>query len=296
MITLHAIISNNTMEATNKPSQANDYAVAKAFNDLVKGIMVQVYAAVAVDLAKDKDIEGLNRAYILLTKELENIYSRSPELQSVKPEPIWRRYDLLKGSSQEIAEYIHDSGDFGDEHTLRVERLCIIAGVDIPELSPEQRKLVKSTEVITKEHMEKAKEALANQESSPKIEYGWQITSYWLTYKPDGTILINNALKLKKVHAGSITEKLLEQSIKNPNTKFKPDLGKTSRNISTIISSAGFTPVLRDLFFPTVSGDTVVFRPNVSKLQADIERIDRDELDLQLRENGAICKVIFEPN
>jgi hypothetical protein len=284
------------MEATNKPSQANDYALAKALNELVKGIMVQVYASVGLDKAKDKDLDGLNRAYILLTQELETIYSRSPELQSLKPEPIWRRYDLLKGSSQAIAEYIHDSGDFGDEHNIRVEKLCIIAGVDTPALTPNQRELVKSTEALTSEHMKMVEESLANKESSPKFEYGWQITSYYLTYKPDGTILINDVLKLKKVHAGSITEKLLEQSIKNPNTKFKPNLGKTSRNISTIISSAGFTPVLRDLFFPTANNDTVVFRPYVSKLQADIERIDREELDVQLRENGAICKVIFEPN
>src|SRR5690554_3084648 len=123
------------MEATNNTSQVNDYAVAKALNELVKGIMMQVYARAGLDIAKDKDIDGLNRAYILLTQELENIYSRCPELQSLKPEPIWKRYDLLKGSSQAIAEYIHDSGDFGDEHNLRVEKLCIIAGVDTPVLT-----------------------------------------------------------------------------------------------------------------------------------------------------------------
>jgi hypothetical protein len=201
------------MEAINKPSKANDYAVAKALNELIKGIMVQVYAGVGVDISKDKDIDGLNRAHILLTQELETIYSRCPELQSITPEPIWRRYDLLKGSSRAIAEYIHENGGFGDEHNLRVEKLCIIAGVDTPELNPNQRELVKSSEALSDEHMKRVKEALGNIETSPKIEYGWQITSYWLTYKPDGTILINNALKLKKVHAGSITEKLLEQSI-----------------------------------------------------------------------------------
>lgn len=38
-----------------------------------------------------------------------------------------------------------------------------------------------------------------------------------LTYKQDGTVLINDVLRLKKVHAGSISEHLLEQCIKNPN-------------------------------------------------------------------------------
>jgi len=284
------------MEATNKASQANDYAVAKALNDLVKGIIVLVYAGYGQELAKDRDIEGLNRAYILLNQELENIYSRHPELQGLKPEPIWKRFDVLKGSSEAIADYISDSDDTGYDHILRVEKLCIIAGVDMPEYTADQQELIKSTNVTTGDYVKKLKGALASKKSSAKFTYGWEIFEYGLTYKQDGTILINQVLKLKKVHAGSITEKLLEQSMKNPNTKFKPNLGKTSRNMSTIISSAGFTPVLRDLFFPTVNNDVVVFRPYVSKLQADIERIDRAELDLHLRELGALCRVVFEPN
>lgn len=81
----------------------------------------------------------------------------------------------------------------------------------------------------------------------------------------------------------------------NPNTKFKPILGKTSRNISTIISSAGFTPVLRDLFFPTVSNDEIVFRPWVSREEADRENIDTEVLDNQLRDLGAYTRLIREP-
>ncbi len=283
------------MKANDVTPDPNDYAVAKALNESIKGIMVQVYAAVAVDLAKDKDIEGLNRTYVLLVDELEKIYSRNPELLAIKPEPIWRRYDLLKGSSNEIAEYIHDTADLGDEHTIRVEKLCIIAGIDKPELTPELQELIKSTEAITKEHMKKASKALDSNKRTPEFKFGWEVFEYTLKYKQDGTILVNNVLKLKKVHAGPITQKLLEQAIKNPNKAFKPDLGKTSRNISTIISSAGFTPVLRDLFFPTVSGDTVVFRPYVSKLQADLERIDREELDTLLYKSGALCRVVAEP-
>jgi len=284
------------MEAINKPSQANDYAVAKALNELVKGILILVYAGSGLDLTTDKHIEGLNRAYILLAQELENIYSRYPELQEIKPEPIWKRFDMLKGSGETIADYINDTDDFGYQHNLRIEKLCIIAGIDTPKYTADQQDLVKSTDVTTGEYVKNLKEAWISKKSSPKVKYVSEIFQYGLTYKNDGTILINQVLKLKKVHAGSITEKLLEQSIKNPNTKFKPELGKTSRNLSTIISSAGFTPVLRDLFFPTVSGDTVVFRPYVSKLQADLERIDRDELDLLLKENGALCRVVFEPN
>lgn len=283
------------MKATNEESKANDYAVAKALNDLVKGILLLVYVGNGQDLAKDSDIAGLNRAYILLTQELENIYSRNPELQGLKPEPIWKRFDVLKGSREAIADYINDTDDYGDTHCLRVEKLSIIAGVEMPEYTADQLELAKSAEATTDDYVNKLKEALKNKKSSAEGTFGWEVFEYSLAYKQDGTILINQVLKLKKVHAGSITEKLLEQSINNPNKKFKPDLGKTSRNISTIISSAGFTPVLRSLFFPTVSGDSVVFRPYVTKLQADLERIDRTELDLLLHKSGALCRVVFEP-
>lgn len=283
------------MEATNKPSQANDYAVAKALNDLIYKIMIFVYLGHGTDLYKEREIAEINRTYILIKHELEKLYVRNPELIAIKPEPIWKRFEVLKHTTEDIANYMNDTDDHGTDHTIRVEKLCILAGVDVPKYTPEQQKLVDNSEVAISNYA-----ALVKKEGekllSEKKEYGWEIFEYGLTYKQDGTILVNHVLKLKKVHAGSITEKLLEQSIKNPNTKFKPNLGMTSRNISTIISSAGFTPVLRDLFFPTVSGDTVVFRPYVSKLQADLERIDRAELDLHLRELGALCRVVFEPN
>lgn len=286
------------METSSNKSQANDYAVAKALNDLVNGIIILVYGGNGVDLIKDNDIAELNRAFILLTRELEIIYSRNAELQSLEPGPIWKHFDVIKGSAEEILNYINENEDHGYDHNLRVEKLCIIAGVEKPEYTANQQELVKSTNAATADYVKRVKQAWESQKSSakPSPQYGWEIFEYSLTYKPDGTILINEALKLKKVHAGSITEKLLEQAIKNPNNKFKPDLGKTSRNISTIISSAGFTPVLRDLFFPTVSGDAIVFRPYVSKLQADLERIDRTELDQRLYESGALARVVFEPN
>lgn len=286
------------MEATKKSSQANDYAVAKALNDLVNGIIILVYGGNGVDFIKDDDITELNRAYILLTRELEIIYSRNTELQSLKPEPIWKRFDVIKGSAEAIVDYVNDNEDHGYDHNLRVEKLCIIAGVEKPDYTATQQELVDSTNAATADYVKNIKVAWESQKSSakPSPQYGWEIFEYSLTYKPDGTILVNQALKLKKVHAGSITEKLLEQAIKNPNKKFSPELGKTSRNISTIISSAGFTPVLRDLFFPTVSGDAIVFRPYVTKLQADLERIDRTELDQRLYKSGALARVVFEPN
>jgi len=277
------------MEATNKPSQANDYAVAKALNGLVNGIMAFMYVAGAHDLSKDHQLTEINRAYILLTHELENIYARNPELLAIKPDPIWRRFDVLKHSNWDIKDYIDDTDDTGHAHTLRVERLCIIAGIDDPSYTPEQQKLVKSADSVIRKYGQNLVKASEDMKAS-KVD-DWQIPEYTLIYKPDGTVLINDVLKLKKAHAGSTTERLLEQALKSPQTLFMPDIGHTTRNLSTILSSAGFTKELRELFFPTVSNSKgIVFRPTVARQQADNEKIDTSELDIKLKELGAITE------
>lgn len=285
-ITLHGILSNDTMEATNKVSPANDYAVAKALNGQINGIIAFMYMAGAHDLAKDHQVDELNRAYILLTHELEQIYARNPELLAIKPDPIWRRFDVLKNYNWDIKDYIDDTDDTGHAHTLRVERLCIIAGVDNPSYTPEQQKLVKSADAVAREYAQKL--VRASEDMQANKANNWQIPEYRLTYKPDGSVLINDVLKLKKAHAGSSTERLLEQALKSPGTLFKPDIGQTSRNLSTILSSAGFTKELRELFFPTISNSKgIVFRPAVTRQQADDENIDTSELDIRLKELGS---------
>lgn len=291
---------NNLMEAINKPSQANDYAVAKDLNDKIYSLMISTVMIVGYELNQiGPEVTKLNRAYILLAAELQEVYERNPELSSISPEPIWKQFDMLKGNFDEISSVLVDDDSEDDSwimHNDKLERLYILSGEEKPIFSTSQKRAIKEAEDASSAFKKLTDEARVKHEEEKKNHVIHSIiTEYYLTYKPDGSIIINNALKLKKVHVGSITEKLLEQSIKNPNKQFKPNLGKTARNISTIISSAGFTPVLRDLFFPTVSGDTVVFRPDVSREQAIIEKIDTEELDSLLKENGAICRVVFEP-
>lgn len=274
------------MEATNKTSQANDYAVARALNGLINSIMAFMYAAGAHDLSKDQQLEEINRVYILLTNELEIIYDRNPKLLAITPKPIWRNFDVLKHSNWDIQDYVDDTDDTGHAHNLRVEKLCIISGVDTPSYTPEQRKLVTLADTIIREFGQKL--VKANEDIRANTKNNWQIPSYFISYKLDGTILINGVLKLKKAHAGSSTERLLEQALKSPETLFKPDIGQTSRNLSTVLSSAGFTKELRELFFPTVSNSKgVIFRPTISRKQADDESIDTTELDTKLKALGA---------
>lgn len=273
------------MERDNRSTSGNDYAVAKALNGSVTGILLSVFMAKAVGLPEDHEINELNRAYILLTHELQRLYDRNPELAAIKPEPLWKRFDVLKTSLWEIQDYIEANDEFGNAHTVRVERLCILANKETADFSPEQKKLIDYAETIIKKYGKVLDEA--NKQNRLQKENNWHIPEYKLIYRPDGTLLVNDVLKLKKAHAGSTTERLLEQALKRPNELFKPDLGQTARNLSTVLNSAGFTATLRQLFFPTVSKSKgIVFRPIITREQADEDKINTTELDLQLKALG----------
>lgn len=281
-----------------KSNGNNDFAVAKALNESVINLfeILMMYQVIVRHEKFDKD--ELNRAYIFLVDELQKIYARNPELRDIKPESTWKKFDLLL-PMYDVSKYL-ESDDGGKSHNARVEKLSMLAGEEEPRLTDDQKKLVeyvntlvnKYTEIIIEEH-----------KKSPKNEVDlptFYIHKFTLTYKQDGTVLINDVLKLKKVHAGSISEHLLEQCIKNPNKLFKPKLGRTSRNISTILSSIGITPIMRDLFFPIVSDERgVLFRPAVTFREALNDRIRTREFEEELMKHGAIPHLvtpeIYEP-
>ena len=272
------------MEIPKHPTSSNDYAVAKALNNEVMAIIILVVIADVINLPEDYEIQELNRAYILLTNELEQVYDRNPALAAIKPEPIWKRFDVLKTSTWEINEYLEDArNDMGQAHVARIEKLCIISITETPDFSIHQKELINNAKRVTSKHGKMLDKVHAEvRASKEKARY---IAEYTLTYELDGTILINDVLKLKKTNAGSTTERLLDQAMKYPNTLFKPDLGQTSRNLSTVLSSAGFTPTLRRLFFPIVSKSKgILFRPTVTRQQADDEKLDTSDLDLKLKE------------
>lgn len=278
---------NQIMEVAYQPASTNDYAVAKDLNVCVMEIILIVVMADSVGLIEDLDTTELNRTYVLLINELQKLYDRNPELTAIKPEPIWKRFDVLETLTWDINEYSSEhSIDELNTHNARVKKLCIVAGKETHDYSPEQRQLADNAETVNAKYVKMINEA--NMQNKIKKDSDWHIPEYKLTYKPDGTILVNEVLKLKKIHAGSITERLLEQALKNPNELFKPDLGQTARNLSTVLNSAGFTKELKDLFFPTVSNDKgVIFRATVTREQVNIDNIDTTKLDLKLKELGA---------
>lgn len=271
------------METTDQPNSSNDYAVAKELNFELIPIIALLRAADKMNVPEDYEIDELNRAYVLLAHELESLYGKNPKLAEIKPEPIWKRFDVLKTLTPEINDYLDDPGnDMGQMHIARLDKLCIISGVEIPMLSSEQKKLIKQAAEATKKYVQILDDARLD--INQTIEESWYIPEYRIDYKTDGTILINNVLKLKKTHIDSTLDQLLEQAFKNPNTLFTPSLQQTARNLSTLLSSAGFTPTLRRLFFPVVSKRKgVLFRPIVSWEQAKREKIDTTKLDLILK-------------
>lgn len=276
------------MDTSNKPSQANDYAVAKELNKYALSLLGIFNFYQLIGPNKDFDTKEINRLYVLLVEELRELYDRNPKLSEIIPEPIWRSIDYIY-SAYDMQKYM-DSFEWklpADLHNSKIDRLTIISDSGEPNYSDKQKRQIDSIKRTLDNHH---KLIVIEVEKQPPAEEsnGWYVEEYTLTYKPDGTILINDALKLKKVHAGSATEHLLEQAFKNQNKLFMPNIGKTSRNISTIISGAGFTPALRALFFPSVSNDKgIVFRSKVTLSEAISDHIDTTKLDRQLKDSGA---------
>jgi len=285
------------MKATKPPTDSNDYAVARALNDCVMQIFSIVGFYQIIGPLKEFNPVELNRMYILLVAELEDIYNRNPKLAEIKPEPTWKQFEIIKNSMYAVQKYL-EAHDNGREHRDAVDKICILSGEEAPEYTPKQRKLIDDTGIIAEKYygltFDAVKEIAAKNSDKKKALPArfWYIPEYTIIYKLDGTILINNALKLKKIHAGSTTERLLEQAIKNPGALFKPNLGATSRNLSTVLSAAGFTPTMRALFFPIVNeGKGIVFRPEVTRDKALADKIDTFKLDMELAEAGAYIKI-----
>lgn len=277
-------------------NKANDYAVAYSLNELVRETLITIFIAKVYGVEAKVNVDDINRDYILLVNELSKMYDQNSELLAIKSEPIWKNFDRIKHSEDAIHKHILSQGTVvSAEHCADVERLYIIAGSKEPEYTPELGELVDHATSTKEQLLKDIEKAMDEKQQSEKLkEASVYIFEYTLKYKPDGTILINNVLKLKKTQIDSAIDRLLEQAMKNPNTPFKPNLGKTARNLSTVISSAGFTPILREIFFPTASDEVVVFRPTVSRQQADTENIDTEELDNQLVKLGAWTILVRE--
>ena len=133
----------------------NEYAVAKALNDVVYEILRTIsttYKDRLFDSSK-VDIQPLNKSYILLVSELKKIYTWNVKLQEIKPEPVWDWLDTLEGREWELVEQdsMGNSSDLGKGHIAQVNKLNIIEGADKPLYTPIIEHLINEAESAIKD-------------------------------------------------------------------------------------------------------------------------------------------------
>lgn len=276
------------MGTSKQQTNDNDYAVATLLNSVLLQIVQLVREIEALDLPEDYDykLDELNRSYVLLVHELEELYKHNSKLAEIEPKPFWIKYNILTPYYWEVLRYLDENDQKkGQAHINQLDRLCIIANSEKPELSSDSLKLLEEAFGAIKNYKVVLKIAESDKdevEDEFHNDDAWYIPEYFVSYN-NGEIVINDVMVLKKTHIDSAIDKLLEQAFKNPNTLFIPELPATARNLSTVLSSAGFDSVLRQLFFPKLSlPKGVLFRPSVTIEQAQKENIDTTILDLIL--------------
>lgn len=260
--------------------KANDYAVVHYLNNLAIALFEMV-----ANYSNLPDTKAINRSYILITNEIKLLYARNPELEAIKESICWQSFDRLEHIENDIWDYKqYNESDYGISHNAQVNTLCILKGKETPEFTPELKNIIDEAEANGK-----AFHSILEEENNE--EPNWFIPEYKLTYKIDGSIVINDVLTVKKTQSGLASDKLMTQAFQNEGNQFKPDFGKNySRNLTTTLSGMGFkkNQALQQLFFPVASNsEGVVFRSSVTRDEAIKDRINTQKLDAQLKKLGA---------
>jgi len=271
-------------------NKSNDYAVASELSERASKIfrLVADYARYGGMKRFDDNIKLVNRQYILLANELEEIYKRNSVLRNIAEEnqtPIWRVFDVIEGKEYEISEFIHyHDNNEGLAHNAQIRKLMIVSGNEEPQYTKVQSSLIKETDITINLFIKEVERVLSNKgNNQDTATNGVYIPSYDIVFADDGSIVVNGVMTLKKTQSGSAPRKLMEQATKQPNVLFKPNLGAYNRRLTSVLSDMGIKGKLKSLFFPVISEENgVKFRPSVSRAIADQENIDTTELDMKL--------------
>ncbi len=263
--------------------RANDFALAYYLNNLAIALFEMI-----ADHNNLPDTKAINRSYILIINEIKLLYARNPKLEAIKESICWQSFDRLEHIENEIWDYKqYNENDYGIGHNAQVNTLCILNGKETPELTAELKRIIDEAEANGK-----AFHSILEEENNE--EPNWFIPEYKLTYKIDGSIIINNVLIVKKTQSGLASDKLMNQAFKNEGKQFKPDFGENySRNLTTTLSGMGFkkNQALQQLFFPVASNsEGVVFRSSITRDEAIKDHINTRKLDIQLKKLGAITE------
>jgi hypothetical protein len=285
------------MGTTKQQANDNDYAVARELHHRANEFLM---AVARLNEAYNYDdpyaeyhevIMLLNRPYVLVVHELEKLYRKNKTLTKLNEEPktkaTWTLFNTIESNDQDIYTYVREHNSTEDfAHLAQANRLAIIAGIETPKFTPEQKKIIGQADEAFVTFVKRHAEWRAKRPQKKSKGYHY-ILDYKLKYEVNGSIVINDVLVLKKTQSGSAPRKLMEQALKHPYELFKPELGQLNRNLSNVLSDMGITGTLKELFFPIANKDGVKFRPVVSYMTAEKERIDTNELEKKLKELGA---------
>lgn len=206
------------MEKTQQPTNTNDYAVARELNDRANkllGTVVGINQTYNYDdpySEYDEVIKLLNRPYVLVVHELEQLYAKNKTLAKLNDEPkmkaTWTIFNVIESNDQEIykyhSEHKHDE-DFA--HIAQVNRLSIIADKEMANLTRKQQKIIGEADEVFVTCMKRMSEWSARRPKKKSKGFHF-ILDYKLKYEVNGSIVINDVLALKKTQSGSAPRKL----------------------------------------------------------------------------------------
>jgi hypothetical protein len=284
----------------------NDYAVARELHHRANEFLIAVSH---INQAYNYDdpyseyhelIMLINRPYVLIVNELEKLYAKNNTLAKLnedsKTKATWTLFNTIESTDQDIFAYLREHKSTEDfAHLAQANRLAIIAGIETPSYTSDQKKLIDTADEVYVTYVMRLGEWSARRPKKKSKDYHF-IMNYKLKYEDNGSIVLNDVMVLKKTQSGSAPRKLMEQAQKHPYELFKPELGQLNRNLSNVLSDMGITGTLKELFFPIASKDGVKFRPSVNYTTADEERIDTKELEKKLKELGAETATILDNN
>lgn len=291
---------------TKESSNNNDYALARELHFRANEFLMAVSRLNETYNYDDpyseyhETILLINRPYVLLVHELEELYAKNEALAKLNDEPkttaTWTLFNAIESYDQDINTYLREHKNTADfNHLAQANRLAIIAGVETASYTLKQKKIIEDADDVFITFVKRLGEWLKRRPKKKNKNHNF-IMNYKLKYEDNGSIVINDVLVLKKTQSGSAPRKLMEQAVKNPFELFKPELGQLNRNLSNVLSDMGITGTLKELFFPIINKDGVKFRPSVNYETAEAERLDTKELDKKLKELGAKTSTILDPN
>lgn len=235
--------------------------------------------------------DEMDTCYIRLAHKLNELYKKHPQLD-INPFNLTHHYAALASTHfEDKRNWLYGTGerftinpkmDFNYELS-ELKRLCVINDVMEPiPMTDLEHKILAETDGIKK-----------------RIESVWQehkrIGNYKISLTSNGNIKINNVWTIYKTREGTRAKALLEQAFANDGKTFRPKLPKGSRQITQLLGDLKISGILREIFFPVVKEDGILFRSNVSEAEIQDEGIDTSSIDEELIKRGVAIDFEYNP-